>query len=235
MDEQTYWIPVRMNRPAYSGPAGPSGGSVPSFRSKVLADAGGVAVATVTPAEPAGAVADDVMILWIWLNAPSPSTFVPPAGWTQFYGPQANGGSENYGLWIRRGGSAPSFVCSWTTNSAVECSVTCWSGCVTAGNPYDQLATAATSSANPANPDPPAVTTTLATLVVALGTGLVSAIPWVAPTGYTIRESGGSNWGRVCVASKALPTPGLENPASFTNGSASSFPIWAATMALTGP
>lgn len=26
MDEQTYWVPVRMNRPAYSGAAGSGGG-----------------------------------------------------------------------------------------------------------------------------------------------------------------------------------------------------------------
>lgn len=206
----------------------------PTFRSKVLADGGGVGVSSLTPTEPAGATTDDILIYWIWINAPTASTFAMTSGvWTQFYGPQSDGTSEVYGLWTRRGGSAPNYQSTWTTSSAAECSVSCWAGCETSGNPYDQLATAAVSSANPCNPNPPSVTTTVGTIVTVFGVGLAGTR--VAPTGYTLRDGNGANWNRVCAASKDLPSAGAEDPAAFTGGDTNLRSIWAATMALKAP
>jgi hypothetical protein len=211
-----------------------------AFRSKSF-NYTGTSTTSLTVSEPAGAANNDILFMFVVANG-NP-TFSTPTGWTQVFTPyQTTTDKLAIGLyWIRRSSTAPTYTISWTgslgTYPWVEVGVTCWSGAITSGTPYEGLVKTTNYRAPPAYPDPSAVTTTVAnTMVIAFGmTWSGWATTATPPTGYTIAEGGvnGAN-NDTAVAYKAVATVGTENPGAFTGLSNSTnwYDIVEAALAL---
>lgn len=205
-----------------------------AFRSKIHLAVNNTTGAT--PTEPAGASANDILFMWVLVQATPAPTVTGPTGWTQLYSADTTTNGLAIRLyWIRRGSSAPSYTISWTLGGYAEISVTAWRGAVTSGNPYDVTASNAWTSKNPSNPDCPSVTTTVAnTLVIAFGMGWTG---WTTvatpPTGYSLAEggiSGNNNDLGVAYISKAAI--GVENPSAFSGDAAGLNEVAEVTVAL---
>lgn len=214
------------------------GAQTPAFRS-LSAGAATAAGTTLTPAEPAGAAENDILIMFGWINT-STGAITHPTGWTKFF--DFAGGPTFFqalAYWIRRGASAPDYQITWTNSQNAEFNVACFSGCKTAGNPYDDLQIVSGGSADPANPNPPAVTTTGANRrIVAIGYTGDQEEDFDPPTGYVTRSTGyvaPVNFGLMMLADKELVSAGVETPSVFNmnpatgNGTQS---IGGATIAL---
>jgi hypothetical protein len=208
--------------------------AVPVFGAKTRANA--TSGSSITMTDPTGS-ANDIMFAWIVHNPVTNIIAFP--GWSllrSFSGALAN----VYLYWQRRASSsAPNLTI--TLGGAVtywEYSCLTWTGCETNGLPWNCIANNPTRQINPCAPKCPSVRTSVPNcLAVAFGMGWAgsSGAVWSAPSGYTIRENGGSVGNDLCVAEKALTAAGTEVPGAFGNASASLSDVAEVTIALMEP
>lgn len=210
-----------------------------ALRNKSLG--GGAAATSVTPAEPSGAAANDILFYWQVLET-GYTSYSAPSGWTSLYSLTSTASDVKL-FWIRRTGSAPSYASSWTGSHYVEASVTCWSGCHTSGNPWfnaSAIANNARTSRNPCAANCPSVVTgTTNCIVVAFGMGWQgwnTAGGWTAPTNYTTAESCSAfSQGDICCAYRSIATNTTEDPGAFGNAQSANNEVGEITVALMPP
>lgn len=96
----------------------------------------------VTPAEPSGAAADDIILALVSTETVG-TTPTAATGYTLLSADTSSGGSgggrplTHHTYWIRRGGSA--IANNWSVGGAANAEVclVCYSGCITSGSPLD--------------------------------------------------------------------------------------------------
>jgi hypothetical protein len=188
-----------------------------AFRTKTWVSSSG---SSVTPTEPSGAAQGDILFVWIIVGN-NAQTITAPAGWN-YVSATINGTNTSGRLcWIRRGSSAPTYSSfSWSSSVPYECHVSAWSGCISSGNPWDQLGTIlnaqVTASGNTVllnNPVTPTVSPSMCVLFSQWWTGNVTA--YTAPTGYTRFEGDAAAGEDECGAYKSLATTSTETPGAF--------------------
>lgn len=183
-----------------------------------------------TGTEPAGATTDDILVAFVVVDSAS-SSLGNPAGWTSIYSGLA-GAAFRYSLcWIRRTGSAPSYVWTSSTGSYYEVHILAYSGCVNSGSPIEASADGGVTTGT--NPDCPSMTTVNANaMAIAVGANWTGSggAGWSAPSGYT-RRSNNTVGNDAVMADKKVVAAGAENPAAFTGGNGSNTQ-WQGTIAL---
>lgn len=192
-------------------------------------EAGFASGVNVTPAEPAGAAAGDILIALF--NADIGATHALPAGWTSI-ATVFNSQFESRLAYIIRGAGAPDLTWTITPAKYREVFVVAYRG-VDVTTPMDVAAQALSSGASGTQPDPPSITSVSSNcVIVAGGTNWEGGTGpgFTAPAGYT-KRAGTVNLAAGSFIEKALPVAGAEDPGVIgpPTGTAQ---LWAFTLAL---
>jgi len=177
---------------------------------------------SVTPSEPTGAAQNDILLYQFTVFTGS-GTVTGPTGWTSAYSFDDTDMRTRV-WWVRRGASAPAVQVSWTTAMTYsELIVSAYSGCTTAGTPYDDVQGNPVTGANPCNPDPAAATSAgSGRVAVAMGFSWQgdSGAGWTAPSGYTLREGASGGGGQAVALADLAVGSGSINPGAFSGAGA---------------
>ncbi len=161
-----------------------------------------VGSSSLTGTEPAGVVADDILIACSYReDGLATATINPPAGWSNVFGPNTISALEavtgtfsdwqSSWFWIRRGGSAPSYV--WTAVGGTgyeQITIAAFSGAVNTGNPFSFAAAAVRDDTAAATyPNVSGTTDQANEMLVWYGTQLVGDSSFTVPSGFTTRWS----------------------------------------------
>jgi hypothetical protein len=192
-------------------------------------EAGFASGVNVTPAEPAGVVAGDILIALF--NADIGATHALPAGWTSI-ATVFNSQFESRLAYIIRGAGAPDLTWTITPAKYREVFVVAYRG-VDITTPMDVAAQALGSGVSGTQPDPPAITPVSANCMIVAG-----GANWeggqgpgfTAPAGYT-KRAGTVNLAAGSLIEKALPVAGAEDPGAIGPATATA-QLWAFTLAL---
>jgi hypothetical protein len=98
---------------------------------------------SITLSEPASSTTDDILIAVVYHEGGSGVTITPVGSWNLIHRTDQGGTGDitMASYWIRRGGSAPSYVFNLSSSVVVQGDVITYSGCVTSGDPQDAAAT----------------------------------------------------------------------------------------------
>lgn len=168
---------------------------------------------------PAGISADDILLAWWMAGSAATAIVAPDGGWMEL-AQFAASNCQGRLLIMRRGSSNPSFTFSWTTAAYAEVGIMAVSGCDTGPLMFHDFA--ANMPSTKQNPESPVVQATVTEcLAIAFGQnfqGAAGSPGWTAPSGYAMSAIGDATGDDLCVATKALSSAGVENPAAFGNG-----------------
>lgn len=205
-----------------------------AFRAATNTVATGVSA---TPAEPAGTVAGDVMLV-VYATAPGAAPAVP-VGWFPYFGGLI--AKTEFSLIVAvaaRGASAPSYAFTHTGSVYYERCLMAISGADT-GSPNGGAAQVSQASAPDVKPNPPSLNPSAQS--VGNGLGIAIGINWQGSVtsawslaGYTVR-SRNTIGDDIAVATKTTALANPEDPAAITcTGVLATHEAWAATIAING-
>ncbi len=198
----------------------------PAYRSDTWAFNFGGAITNVTGTEPAGAATGDGLLVTCLseINGAGPGTLSMVSPFV-FLGTVSTTPYKLACWYARRGGSAPSYVVSFSNalNGFAQVTVSAVSGCVATGAVCSASLLGPTSTGTIVTP-PTVYVPGKESLAIAVATNWTgwSADPTV-PTGYTFRQGPSSISAAIdsIIASKTLSVPGKEAPNGFGAADAS--------------
>jgi hypothetical protein len=196
----------------------------PTYRSNSVNSISGSAATSIDAGEPAGAANGDglLCVCVIEKGTSSPGVVTMSAAWT-FVGSVATSEYTAYIWYARRGGSAPSYVVSWTvgldgTYQYAEATAIAVSGVSSTGAVLSSFLWGATGSGTVVN-GPGIYVPAKDSLAVSVATNWGGYFSPSAPTGYTRRTgTGGID---TAIATKAVSAVGAEDPGNWGASNAS--------------
>src|SRR5688500_9937931 len=121
---------------------------VVSYRSKVNAGCSGTSLSVSLP--PSGTAQNDILVMWIIADVNNRSVTAVPSGWTLKAGPVDNSGTADVRAWLywKRAGASETGPYQWTFSGSQAGGyvMAAFSGCVTAGDPFNMVDVSGTAS-----------------------------------------------------------------------------------------